>query len=165
MIESLNTPAKIQRAIFAGNCSLSIRSRKSRVTLFFNIKAANYRRPLGKDDRPSDVFYVSYSSREDIPYKYLGSIFKGDGNFKRTRKSPPYMLTARYFEAFDWFWDHVKNNKLPAGADWDQVGSCCACGRPLTDPLSIRIGMGPTCRAERDIDEYSLVEPWQPSLI
>ena len=34
---------------------------------------------------------------------------------------------------------------LPAGYDTKHSGSCGRCGRELTDPESIKRGLGPTC--------------------
>lgn len=29
---------------------------------------------------------------------------------------------------------------------WQHTGNCARCGKPLTDPESVSLGMGPTCR-------------------
>ena len=37
------------------------------------------------------------------------------------------------------------NNKLNPEMEIMHVGKCCACGRQLTDPESIKLGIGPHC--------------------
>jgi len=47
----------------------------------------------------------------------------------------------------EWIWDHILD---PAYIDRQLAiyhnGKCCVCGRQLTDPESIKLGIGPTCR-------------------
>lgn len=43
------------------------------------------------------------------------------------------------------FCDYLKSSKNPAFYSGVETGSCFVCGRLLTDPRSIRYGIGPTC--------------------
>lgn len=48
---------------------------------------------------------------------------------------------------FAWFFKQLNNGTLPEHIQIMHHGKCGACGRPLTDPLSIQLGIGPKCRA------------------
>lgn len=43
----------------------------------------------------------------------------------------------------------VKQEKLPEGYSINHEGMCGKCGKELTDTLSIKVGLGPICRANK----------------
>ena len=101
-------------------------------------------RPRREGDKP--CWFVKVRVGND--YDYLGMV-------PARRQGQPWRLLhtkgstlpkddAR-FKAFAWTLRHL-------GPDcpieiWHE-GSCGACGRPLTDPESIAIGLGPICRGK-----------------
>jgi len=47
---------------------------------------------------------------------------------------------------FQWFWNNLVSGSLPTGFQVLHMGRCGKCGRDLTDPKSIHMGIGPECR-------------------
>lgn len=102
-----------------------------------------YRINKSKDEPGrSPVFFVSVLTGPDntSDFDFLGTIFPQNGKFKVSPKSR-IAPTAPSAEAFKWTWANLDSDKVEV---WHE-GACSRCGRPLTDPESIRRGIGPTC--------------------
>lgn len=101
------------------------------------------------DERFADppVWFVSLLTGPDNTrdYTYMGTIFGSSGAFRNTPKSK-IDSTAPGFVAFAWLWRHV--DRLPESVTVYHQGTCSRCSRPLTDPESIWVGLGPICRGK-----------------
>jgi hypothetical protein len=88
---------------------------------------------------------VLTGSQNDSDYTFLGTIFD-DRTYVRSKKSPigPDAPSAL---AFDWFWRCIQAQKLTS-FDVYHHGRCCRCGRTLTVPSSIQLGIGPECASK-----------------
>lgn len=76
----------------------------------------------------------------------------------------PFLVRGRMppsAAAFAWLWRNVRpmptdqrrygtppDGRFPSGVEVRHDGRCSRCGRALTDPESIDVGMGPICRAK-----------------
>lgn len=68
---------------------------------------------------------------------YLGKIV--DGKYLATNEAP--VATLSYLR-------QLADDPLAAGVAYGRLtGSCCACGRTLTDPVSVENGIGPICES------------------
>jgi hypothetical protein len=62
-------------------------------------------------------------------------------------KASKYNTDSKPVKVFNWAMDVVmKHNELPQGYSILHDGRCARCGRTLTDPESIKTGLGPVCR-------------------
>jgi hypothetical protein len=131
------TDASLARAfLLAGHARFTLVSRK-RGTRF------TYQVTKGKDDNsPHFVALLSGPCNTD-DYRFLGSIF-ADGGYRHGRKSKigPEAPSAR---AFAWAWARLASGEIPAELEVWHEGRCGRCGRALTVPESIAIGIGPVC--------------------
>ena len=100
----------------------------------------------------SNLYFVSLLQGPDntSDYNYLGTIFfnpkEEKGEFKLTKNSRAGQ-DALSFKAFHWFFNMLQQQKeLPEGVIVYHEGTCGRCGRTLTVPESIEIGLGPYCR-------------------
>ncbi len=92
------------------------------------------------------VHFVGVLTRPDT-YTYLGCIFEGT-KYVHGRKSP-IGHDAPSAKAFAWCWDKLMVKRaMPESLEVFHEGPCGKCGRRLTDPTSISVGLGPTCRGE-----------------
>jgi Family of unknown function (DUF6011) len=71
---------------------------------------------------------------------WLGYFKPSLGTFTSTNGTSPHRTK------FQEFIDLVLHDMLPDTTVVYHHGKCGACGRDLTDPLSMYIGIGPTCR-------------------
>ena len=80
-------------------------------------------------------------------YQYLGTIFHSEllgKHFASTRASK-ISRQAKSFKAFEYAMKHLLAGNLPPKCEVWHEGRCGKCGRVLTNPSSITIGLGPTC--------------------
>lgn len=69
---------------------------------------------------------------------YIGSIVNGIFRSGNTHDQPESLKFNKLWYALSTgtFWSYMEVM---------HTGRCCACGRELTDPESIRLGIGPQC--------------------
>lgn len=128
-MHEINNVEKVLHFIRAGNATFSIKSERTGKHYTYRVN-----QPKG-----SDVFFVAVKAGEGNTF--LGTIFNG------YKFSPKVGGDATL--AFDYFWRWmIERNQIPQGITFYHEGRCGACGRPLTDPTSIELGIGPTCRGE-----------------
>lgn len=129
----------IKNFLFAGNAIITLRSRKTNKHLTFKVKAS-------KKDEADSVFFVSVLSGPDNTsnYSYIGIIGSDKKTFKITQKSKVSSDAVSY-QAFSFFLKNIINNKLHADLEVYHSGRCGRCGKLLTDPDSIKRGLGPHC--------------------
>lgn len=98
----------------------------------------------------TDVRFVSVLTNPDNVrgYDFLGMLFLDEGGTRpryvhSTKKSKigPDAASAR---VATWFFRHVFTGLPPSVEVW-HAGRCGRCGRKLTVPSSIAIGLGPEC--------------------
>ena len=83
-------------------------------------------------------------------YAYIGTIRPVMGNwdgacFQHGGMKAKASIEAPSVVAFNWFTQALRADKITQIEFWHE-GKCGKCGRKLTDPVSISLGMGPTCR-------------------
>ena len=107
--------------------------------LFYNTETKNkywFRVKEQKDE----IFYVySRTTRS-----YLGKI-----NFRDFTQAYNFASLSdgdqSSVKVFDYVWKRIINLTLQDTIHVMHLGMCGVCGRPLTDPESIKIGIGPIC--------------------
>lgn len=91
-----------------------------------------------------DVWFVQLRTGPDgEDYRYLGTIFEGT-RFVWTAKSCAGRDAAS-FKAFDWTFRRLVADVTLQGVEVMHAGTCGRCGRELTNPESVRTGLGPVC--------------------
>lgn len=137
---------RVKQFILAGNALFTVR----------NAETGNrftYRARVAKDDngdaQVSGPYFVQVLTGPEntSDYTYLGTIFHGEKYF-HGRKSR-IGEDAQSNRVFQWFFHHLNQNSLPDAIEVWHEGRCCVCGRTLTDPESIELGIGPVCRGEQ----------------
>jgi hypothetical protein len=81
-------------------------------------------------------------------YSYIGMLRRRGAEwvFITTRASHiKVKATDPGFRGFVWCWNKLINNSLPEKVSIYHVGMCCKCGKRLTVPESIELGIGPVC--------------------
>jgi len=121
--------------IYAGKAIVTLESAKTG-------KHYTYRITKAKD---KDIYFVGVLSggNNDESYSYLGLL--ADDQFRSTAKSQ-YSPDAPCYQAFLYFIKHI--NGTAKNLNVYHSCKCGRCGRTLTDPTSITIGLGPTCRSK-----------------
>ena len=107
--------------------------------------------PRKQQDEQNPCFFVSALTGPDNQhdYTYLGLLNGKSGNVVITAKSawkPENGVDQKIVKVARWAIRLVWEQKeVPAGYKIQHSGRCSACGRELTDPVSIETGLGPIC--------------------
>jgi hypothetical protein len=113
---------------------------KSIVT-FMNTKTGNRFTFKVKQAKDSNMFFVSVLTRPDS-YSYIGTCI--EGKFRHGRKSN-ISQDAQSVKVFDFVLAKLVAGTLPEFVEVWHEGHCGKCGRVLTVPKNINLGIGPEC--------------------
>lgn len=112
-----------------------------------NPKGEHYTFRIGhsKPEQPLFVGLLTGPNNE-ADYTYMG-IYNPEVNQVRLTAKSRYNEETTPVKVVRWALKQVVEGKpLPAGYSIQHEGKCCRCGRALTDPVSIEMGIGPVCR-------------------
>lgn len=119
--------------VTGGHAIFTIKSEKTGVHFTFRVR---------KDAEDKVAYFVDVRTGTD--FSYIGYVSNQTGQFKT--KLAWEKGTAVY--AFAWFWSRLMDGKQHDDMTFYHMGACGRCGRPLTNPESIEIGLGPYCAGE-----------------
>jgi len=127
----LQTAEDAKRYVLGGKSTFTLVSNKTNDHLTYKVKVAN---------NNANRHFVWALTKNG--YCYVGTIFDRK-KFGRSKKSVPrgYLI----YRAFLWAWRHIYNNSMPWSLAVYHYSTCCRCGHTLTDPKSIKRGIGPEC--------------------
>jgi hypothetical protein len=84
-------------------------------------------------------------------YSYMGLLLPERLRLKLTKGSK-VGRDAKSVQVLSWALQMIlKGSPLPDGYSIQHAGKCCRCARTLTEPDSIKYGIGPHCRQEMGI--------------
>lgn len=131
----LDTAARAKAFILAGNARFTLVSKKTGTRFTYRVRAKE----------GTDLFFVSLlnGSDNESDYQFLGTIF-GGRTYAHGRKSR-IGQAAPSAKAMAWALPKLLAGVLPEGVEVHHEGRCGRCGRALTVPESIRLGLGPEC--------------------
>ena len=129
----------------AGNATITLQSLKTGAHFTFKVRE--------KSDSPdqSPIWFVNLLSGPDNEndFRYMGLI--RDGRFMLTKNSR-VSVDAPSWKAFNYFWNLGDNGEIPSQLVARHEGRCGRCGRTLTVPSSIDMGIGPDCAGLMGLD-------------
>jgi len=126
------TKETFSKFLFAGQAIFTVVSYKSQEHMTFSVK------------KKKDSYFV-YVAKGYLDWLYLGAVNKDKNDlvFTKGSKASPDAIsvkTARFIL------HNKENDKLFEQAEIKHNGKCGRCGRTLTDPALIEIGLGSECR-------------------
>lgn len=127
-----------RRFILAGNATFTLTSAATGTRFTYKIKAKEI-------DGGRKLHFVSVLTGQDneADYTFLGTIFD-EREFRHSRKSH-IGVDAPSAKAFAWSFTRIMADSLGTAATVHHEGRCGRCGRKLTVPSSIELGLGPEC--------------------
>ena len=133
----LNTPQDVATYVQGGRGKITAVSLKSgqRITYKFRIP---------QNPRPGCPIFVMV--KKEQAFTFLGCIFKNPTGYtyRHGRKSPIHEKDITSL-AIKWILARAFAGKDLNNLEVYHEGTCCRCGRSLTDPQSITTGIGPVC--------------------
>lgn len=160
--------------MLAGNATFTLVSQKTGTRFTYNVKrvcCGSCKRDFtGRKDvsclkctchqtgQPGK-FFVSLLTGPDNEsnYSHMGMLVSGKTmeSFMDNGNPPSYVLVttrnskvgveAPSYVAFNWVFEQLQQGKDPQNVEIYHAGKCGMCGRKLTVPMSIQIGIGPEC--------------------
>ena len=128
----MTDPEAIRRFVLAGQAVITLQSERTTHHFTYQVRKS--------DD--SDVWFVSVLTGTD--FGYIGLLRENGIALQHTRKSK-VAADSLSFRGFEFFWRHIATRRLPPQMKVRHEGRCGRCGRPLTHPRSIDLGIGPEC--------------------
>lgn len=124
--------------MFGGSARFTLVSKKTGERKTYRMKKSDGDRPvyfaqlLTGPDNTSDYTYLGFGK-----YGQSGLIAGGKGNPRHPA-----------FIALNWTLNKLGAGEMPDQLEFWHEGRCAACGRVLTDPVSIERGLGPECASK-----------------
>lgn len=146
-IYKLENIEDIKRFIVGGRAIMTLESKRTGRWFTFKIKKA-------KKDEEKSPFFVSVltGSDNESSYTYMGTIFQNDGKLKFSlTKNSKISKDALSYKAFSFFFNLLINDKLHEEIIVYHRGLCSVCGKSLTQPESLKSGVGPICSGRYQI--------------
>lgn len=126
--------------IFGGNAVFTISSPKGQHYTY------KVQKPKDKEKSPYFVKLLTGPNNTQ-DYTYMGAIFSRQRPEVRLTNASRYTFDAVPLKVINWALSLMaKGKELPDGYALQHEGKCGACGRVLTDPISIETGLSPICR-------------------
>lgn len=132
----LKTVDEVQTHVFGGRAHLSIVSKKTNAHFTYRIVQFKYQ------------FLYAVWVRVNTKYMYLGTWNNKERKFIWNANKGIPREWKRY-KAFLWVMGFVFNNIMPSDVFIYRDERCRACGKRLTNPQSIKFGIGPECIKRR----------------
>lgn len=145
MCPSVGVAGSIDRAwLLAGNAHFTV-AREGGQHVTFRIVKKTFD-PKVAGERPTTYFvWVLAGPDNTADYRYVGIVNPATGEVRLTKQSR-YTDDALCVRVVRWALRKVwAESALPEGYAIHHAGRCARCGRLLTTPESIKIGIGPEC--------------------
>jgi Family of unknown function (DUF6011) len=132
---AMTDPAVVRRFVLAGDAIITLQSERTGGHFTFRVRKA----------KEGETWFVSVLAGPEH-YNYMGILREIGGrlDFRHTHKAK-VPADSSSFQGFAFFWRHIAAEQMPPQMAIRHEGRCGRCGRPLTHPSSIDLGIGPEC--------------------
>lgn len=135
--QKLSSRHTILTYMFAGRATFTLKSLKTGEHLTFK---------LLKSRQHIDLFWLDNLNGDGIAKLKINP--DRDPPFEHYQRRAGLRSNLKYAQAFEWFLNHLESKQV----EFYHLGKCGRCGRALTDPNSIKLGIGPECANKMDLN-------------
>jgi len=130
-----STVDEVKKFCFGGHAHFTLESK---------VTGQHYTFEISKREFGDNIYWFAAVMSNGDQYTYIGKLISR-ATIQFTKKS---RLTseAPAVKALSWFLRALAAGKIPDSVIVYHSGKCGCCGRELTDPESVRCGVGPVCR-------------------
>lgn len=132
----------VLKFMLGGKAYLTFKSLKTGDSFTYLVKRADTFRHSNKY-----WCYVLTGPNNQSDYSFIGVLYTGNMLPEFTASDKEMSKEALSIKTFEWLIKRFIERKTIPNLEVWHLGLCSKCGRPLTDPESIRLGIGPVCRA------------------
>jgi hypothetical protein len=136
----------IKKFMLAGKAIFTLESKRTGKWFTYQIKKKIFKNVINGVDVEHTLYFVSVLTgpENESSYTYLGTI--SPEFFLKTTKKSKISSTATSFHALNFFTTYLRYQQLHKEVNFYHEGRCGKCGKPLTTPTSVELGLGPICR-------------------
>ena len=138
----INGKEAIQSFMYAGKAIITLLNTTLNTRITFKFKQA-------KDATNVHFVSVKNGSDNEKSWSFIGTIFNTAAYAHSKKSSLSYDSIAAKTVIF--LLDRLKTNTLPVNLEIWHEGRCGCCGRLLTTPESILVGIGPNCARRKKL--------------
>jgi len=133
------TTDKLRAFLSAGSAVFTLESKKTDRHFTYRINSKPNNRGEGY------IYFCSVMTGGADKYSYMAVYDPENLSLVFTQKSN-FSVKNESVRALLYFFDGLKAGKIPDDLNVYHAGRCGKCGKELTDPESIKLGVGPICR-------------------
>ena len=141
-----NTTQQVRDFVFAGRATLTAKSLRTGRHFTYKFKTAK-----GKD------WPFVFVLRDHGKYDYIGMIDR-NLNVHFTKKSK-LLVDDIKVKALQFIAKNLTSDRISNNIELSHNGKCGKCGRKLTHPNSLKLGIGPECQKKKQT-RYSMLGQW-----
>jgi len=134
------TADNIRQFVKGGRAVFTLESQKTGAHYTYQIKAK-------ENDNKTKIYFISFMT-DGTTYNYMG-VFNPDNMSIRLTAKSKISADALVYKAINYFLSALAQNRIADQLIIYHANKCACCGRELTEPESVRIGIGPICREAR----------------
>lgn len=134
----MQNASDIQNFIFAGKSMFTIVSKKTGNRFTYKVTKGGK-----KSNEHVRFVHVLVGPSNTDSYQYIGYML--ENSRERLIAGRKGKANIPCFDALNWLVRNLNRAVLPEQIEFYHSGQCGACGRVLTDPHSIKVGLGPIC--------------------
>ena len=138
---AITDPAAARAFMLAGKATFTVRSEKTGEHLTFQVRH-------WEKAKHGTMHFVSVRTGND--YAKIGVVLDR-GTFRHNPAKSDLPFDDKRVQGFRYVFRHLCEEVMPPKCEVWHEGQCGKCGRPLTDPTSIAMGLGPDCRQKMGI--------------
>jgi hypothetical protein len=146
MSEQLVTEAQISGAkhqldfVMGGNSTFTVRSARTQTRYTFKIREREF-----EGSSKMHLVKVLIGQNNEDDYLLFGKVVNGQFSLTAKAKASGITYETGYVIAIMWVLKNLFGGVEPKNTEIWHAGRCGRCGRKLTVPESIEIGLGPEC--------------------
>jgi hypothetical protein len=130
----------------AGNSTFTVRSSKTGVRYTYKISKPDFeQKPWQAKKQEMYLVKVLIGQDNDNDYLLFGKIINGVFSLTKKAQENRVSYETGYVVAIMWTMRNLFEGVEPKNTEIWHAGRCGRCGRKLTVPESIEIGLGPEC--------------------
>lgn len=135
----IETKDNIYLYVYGGRGRFTMTSKKSGVSYEYKLSTMSKGHPRYDEN----TYYVSV--KHEHGFGFMG-VFKSDEDKYIHPRSSDYKYDSKPVAGFLWLIKILKSDsEFPSDMEFRHMGVCSICGRSLTTPESIKLGIGPVC--------------------
>jgi len=134
----------IKKFILAGKAIFTLESTRTGKWFTYKVNKKEFKNDAGEVDKPFYFVSILRGPSNESDYTYLGTI--NPRFYVNTTSKSKVSKDSISFKALSFFLTYLRKGELYNEINFYHEGICGKCGKKLTTPSSISVGLGPICR-------------------